>query len=92
MLDLRKIEDRIKFVKIRDLGCIKNITVECKNGFDLSISQGLGTYGNKQDLFEIAVLKGDDFVDVFNWNDDVKGYLTKNEVYEYVIKLTQIKG
>lgn len=55
------------------------------NGYGASVVKNSGSYGNEQDLWELAVIE---FIDEFTWKiccsteitDDVIGYLTNDDV------------
>lgn len=56
-----------------------------ENGYGASVVKNIGSYGNRQDLFELAIIR---FTDEFTWNlcysteitNDVIGYLTNDGV------------
>ena len=62
------------------------------NGYGASVVQGPYSYGGDEGKFELAVLK---FDDAGHWHlcydsgltDDVFGYLTEQEVQEYLTKI-----
>ena len=65
------------------------------NGYGASVIKNPGSYGNKQDLFELAVIK---FIDGYNWKiccsteitDDVIGYLTNDEVLDLLERIKNL--
>lgn len=65
----------------RSFSAIKRVHVELKSGYSLSAVYGGGTYSD-YDTFEIAFLHPDGALvgDPLNWDDDVKGYLTVEEI------------
>jgi hypothetical protein len=66
-----------------------------ENGYGVSIVCNEYSYGSKDGLYEIAILKGDED----NWDicydtyitNDVIGYLTDYEVEEIVIKIKELE-
>ncbi len=66
--------------------CIVNF----KNGYGASIVKHDYSYGGKEGLYELAVLKSDGIVYDTPITDDVLGYLTTNEVTEILIKIQQL--
>ena len=64
------------------------------NNYGASVVKGLGTYGHAQDLWEMALIF---FDEDGNWvltyerdfDDDVKGYLTDDNVIELLEKIKQ---
>jgi len=66
-----------------------------ENGYGVSITCNEYSYGGKDGLYEIAILKGDED----NWDicydtyitNDVIGYLTDYEVEEIVIKIKELE-
>ena len=62
------------------------------NGYQLSIIRGLGSYGNQQGLFEIAVISPDDkYCPDLLEGDDVLGWQTSAQVVSYVEKIGGIE-
>jgi hypothetical protein len=59
-----------------------------KNGYGASVVQGPYTYGGKEGLFELAVLRGDELDYTTPITDDVIGWLEEDAVN---IILTKIK-
>ena len=63
--------------------------------YELSIIQNESSYGNKQGLYEIAVYKGSDQVEmpgITAKGDTVKGYLTEEDVNSILKKMYLITG
>jgi len=63
--------------------------------YELSIVKNEASYGNKQDLYEIAVFKGNDQVElpgITNEGDTVKGWLTSSDVDAILTKMYTITG
>ena len=65
------------------------------NGYGASVVKGFGTYGNDEDLFELAVITSDEK----GWNlcynteitDDVIGYSSNEEIMELLYKIKKLK-
>ena len=56
----------------------------CDNGYGLSVACHDGSYGGSDGLYEIALLKGDKLhYDDHEWTD-VRGWLTKAEVWNWL--------
>ena len=56
----------------------------CSNGYGLSVACHEHSYGGKEGLYEIALLKGDKLhYDDHEWQD-VRGWLTKSEVWSWL--------
>ena len=56
----------------------------CENGYGLSVACHDHSYGGKDGLYEIALLKGDKLhYDSHEWQD-VRGWLTKAEVWNWL--------
>ena len=56
----------------------------CDNGYGLSVACHDGSYGGSEGLYEIALLKDDKIVyDDHEWQD-VRGWLTKSEVWTWL--------
>lgn len=72
-----------------------NAKIFFNNGYGASIIKGFGTYGNEEDLYELAVLKGnkDKWGIVYDTDitDDVIGHLSEKEVEKYLNKIEKIK-
>ena len=54
--------------------------VDLVNGYRLSVVQSPFSYGGEEGLWEIGLMDGDSLVEVSEWGDQVKGYLTESEV------------
>ena len=65
------------------------------NGYGASVVLHSGSYGNEQDLWELAVIKWDgenyDLVYTTDITDDVIGYLTLDEVEEILGRVELLK-
>ena len=59
------------------------IRLKFQNGYELSIIQGPYTYGGSEGLYEIAIFDETGVFEETILGDQVKGYLTKEEVMEY---------
>ena len=56
----------------------------CENGYGLSVACHEHSYGGNEGLYEIALLKGDNLhYDDCEWQD-VRGWLTKSEVWSWL--------
>ena len=58
--------------------------------YDLSVVRHSGSYGGSKGLYEIAVFKGDDMVEldgITAEGDTVKGWLTEKDVTEIMNKM-----
>ena len=79
-----------------------NLKIKFENGYELSISNGFGSYSDNHlkhelleakevasDKCEIAVLKNNKFVTkkVLNASDDVVGYVSPDEIAEIIMKV-----
>ena len=63
--------------------------------FELSIVQNESSYGNKQGLYEIAVFKNNQMVEmpgITAKGDTVKGFLTEEDVDVIIKKMQTITG
>lgn len=66
-----------------------------ENGYGASVVKNIGSYGNRQDLFELAIIR---FTDEFTWNlcysteitNDVIGYLTNDDVLELLERIKNL--
>ena len=62
----------------------KVVRYYCENGYGLSVACHEHSYGGKEGLYEIALLKDDKIVyDDHEWQD-VRGWLTKAEVWTWL--------
>ena len=53
---------------------------EVNNGYDVSIIRNALSYGGDKGLYEMGVFKGEFMADPLDWGDDVKGWLTPEDV------------
>lgn len=64
------------------------------NGYGASIVKGRYTYGGKDGLYELAVLKGNQNKNNFTYKtpitDDVLGYLTENDVLKHLEEIKNL--
>ena len=73
--------------KILKLG--RQAYAEFDNGYCVSVICTPISYGGKAGLYEVAVIRDGEFVDMPDWDDNVKGWLTEQDVDEI---LTQVKS
>jgi predicted nicotinamide N-methyase len=62
-------------------------TAKFKNGYGISIIKHENSYGHEDDMWEIAVLKGDDLCYDTSITDNVIGWLTEYEVVSYALRI-----
>ena len=88
-LDYKTFED-IDFERNEDLdGVVGRIMFD--NGFGASIVRHIMSYGGKLGLYELAILdKGGDLTYDTPVTNDVIGYLTPEEVTNYLIKIQEL--
>ena len=55
-------------------------TMEFDNGFTASVIRNEMSYGNRQGLYELAVLKDGSITDETDITDDVEGWLAEKDV------------
>jgi len=63
--------------------------------YELSIVKHAHSYGGEQGLYEIAVFKGNEQVElpgITNSNDTVRGFLSEQEVDGIMVKMYTISG
>ncbi len=72
---------------------MNSIQIHFKNRYILSVIIGSCTYGGDQGLFEIGPICPENGLDgsLLDLGDDVLGYLTSEEVWQYVIKMANKK-
>ena len=88
-LDYKTFED-IDFERNEDLdGVVGRIMFD--NGYGASVVRHIMSYGGKLGLYELAILdKGDDLTYDTPVTNDVIGYLTPEEVTNYLIKIQEL--
>lgn len=73
-----------------------HICVKFDNGYGCSIIRHIGSYGSEDGLWELAVLlvKDDKCMICYDTpiTDDVLGYLTEEDVLEYISKIKALKA
>jgi hypothetical protein len=63
------------------------------NGYGVSVVKSQYTYGGTMDLYEMAVLDSDGHVTyITSITDDVVGYLTEEDVTEWMQKVQELKN
>ena len=83
--------DDIEFKWVEYLGGFTSITI-FDNGYGVSVVKHDGSYGGKQGLYELAVLKGGDICYDTEITNDVIGHLTPESVTEIMIKVQELKN
>jgi hypothetical protein len=63
---------------------------EFENGYGVSVIRNEYSYGGEQGLYELAVLKEGEIVYDTPITDDVLGYLTPEEVTQYMVKIQEL--
>lgn len=66
------------------LPTVKRASLKFKNGYGVSVITGKGTYTNNSDEYELAVLKDGEICYGTPITDNVIGYLSKDEVTEFM--------
>lgn len=82
--------DDIEFNWVEHLGGVKSTTL-FDNGYGVSVIKHDGSYGGKQGLYELAVLKEGDICYDTEITNDVIGHLTPESVTEIMIKVQELK-
>ena len=88
-----KFED-LKFTETTVPNGIQSI-LKFANDYELSIVKNEVSYGNKQGLYEIAVFKGDNQVElpgITEEGDTVKGFLSEGDVMGIIKKMHLVSG
>jgi hypothetical protein len=87
------------FVKFEDLNFTtineshmqgKRCRIEFNNGYGASVVSHDYSYGGKNGLYEVAVLKDNDICYDTPITNDVIGYLTEDEVSDILIKIQNL--
>ena len=81
----------LQFTKFLD-GVSASVTY---GDYELSVVRHSGSYGNSNGLYEIAVFKGDDMVEmpgITEEGDTVKGWLSEQDVTGIMKKMIAIGG
>lgn len=89
-LNYKTYED-IEFNWVEYLGGFTSSTI-FDNGYGVSVVKHDGSYGGKQGLYELVVLKGGELCYDTEITDNVLGYLTPHEVTEIMIKVQELKN
>ena len=82
--------DYIDRIEERSDACIKRMRIFFKNGYELSIVRGMGTYGDEEGLFEIMP-SSEELIDKQDKGDSVVGYLSIDRVNYYIEKIGKAK-
>jgi len=65
--------------------------VAFRNGYEASVVQNAISYGGKNGLYEVGVFNAAGrMCDPLGWGDDVKGWLTKDDVEKILDKLASV--
>ena len=81
----------LQFTKFLD-GVSASVTY---GDYELSVVRHSGSYGNSNGLYEIAVFKGDDMVEmpgITEEGDTVKGWLSEQDVTGIMKKMVAVGG
>lgn len=70
----------------------ENYRYKFKNGFGASVVKNMFSYGNKEDLYELLILKGGKPVYDTSLTDNVVGYLTPLEAMALLKIIKSFKG
>ena len=79
-------------LEFRDKGYMdgKLASMEFPNGYGISVVSGYGAYSNAESPYEIAVLYGGEICYDTEITSDVIGYLTSEEVTEYMNQIQSL--
>lgn len=83
--------DDIEFTWVDYLGGNTSSTY-FNNGYGVSVIKHDGSYGGKEGLYELAVLKNGDICYDTEITNDVIGYLTPEMVTEIMIRVQELKN
>ena len=67
-----------------------NFRLSFPNGYGASLSCHEGSYGGREGLWEVAVLKGEEIVYDTPITSDVLGWLSKEEVLQTVVRISKL--
>jgi len=80
---------------VHERSLVKQARVFFPNGYGASVIQGTYTYGGRDGLYEMAILKGgpDDWSLTYDTpiTDDVLGYLSEIEVSSYLKEICELE-
>lgn len=65
------------------------------NHFNTKLEKGFIENSNEEissSNCEVAIIYNNSLVNIFGWDDDVKGYVTPNELLEIMNKVSKLKG
>lgn len=79
----------LKFKENKELESIQAV-IEFENGYGASVIKGRNTYGGKEGLYELAVLKNGNLCYDTEITSDVLGYLTEAEVTTFLMQIERL--
>lgn len=72
------------------LGTKEQAILNFDNGYGVSVLFGESFYSDGYNTYEMAILKDGNICYDSGITEDVLGYITKNEITEYMIKIQQL--
>lgn len=88
-LNYEGFERYFKNISIEFLGGFRYV-FKFPNGYGASVIKHFASYGNEQDLFELAVLKDGNLCYTTPITNDVIGYLNNDEVLELLERIKSL--
>lgn len=90
-------------IGIRKYGNSFGFEIEFENGYSIDIINGFGSYSDNQYVSnlgdeaytgdcEIAVKHHKELVNPFGWDDTVLGFVSAEQLADYIIKVKELKG